>query len=330
MKTPRTRRALASAAVLALLGLGSAACSAGVDDSSGSSGSSGSAPAGAPSERPTGGAALTSADNSLDSLAADSSFAVSGAATARRDPDQTATRDPSLIKTGNVALRSDDVADARFRVQKVVDTYGGEVSERNTEVGKDGAEARARMVIRVPAADFDAALGDLEGIGDLLSSTGSAEDVTTQVIDTGVRVRLQRRSIERISVLLDRATSIRDIVDIERELSRREADLGSLEKRQAYLADQTSMGTITVSIELPPAATKEPAPAPKKDDKGFFSGLGNGWDAFGAATVTVLTGLGTVLPFAVLLLVLAFPGRLLLRRLSTRTTIRAGTTARTP
>ena len=33
---------------------------------------------------------------------------------------------------------------------------------------------------------------------------------TTQVIDTDVRVDLQRRSIERISVLLDRARSIRE------------------------------------------------------------------------------------------------------------------------
>ena len=322
MTTLRTRRALAGAAALTLLGLGAISCSAGnsgeSSDAGGSTAAGGAAQdapaAAAPAERgPANGN-----DLNTNGLSPETSFAADGAGATSSAPGTApadgTTPDPSLIKVGNVSLQSNDVAAARFDVQKVVDTYGGDVSESSTEVGKDGDEARARLVIRVPAADFEAALADLEGIGDLLSSNGSSQDVTTQVIDTGVRVTLQRRSIERISILLDRANSIRDIVNIERELSRREADLGSLEKRQAYLADQTSMGTLTVSIELPPVEKKEVVPPKKKDDKGFFSGLGNGWDAFGTATVNVLDGLGTVLPFAVLLLLIGVPLRLLLRR----------------
>ena len=93
-------------------------------------------------------------------------------------------------------------------------------------------------------------------MAELISTSSSIEDVSTQVIDTGVRVQLQRRSIDRISLLLDRASSIRDIVNIERELSRREADLGSLEKRQTFLRDQSQQATVTVSIERPARRTR--------------------------------------------------------------------------
>ena len=96
--------------------------------------------------------------------------------------------------------------------------------------------------------------------------------MTTQVLDIDVRVEAQQRSIDRIQVLFDNATSIKDIVSIEGELSRRQADLASLQAQQRYLADQTSMSTITLAVERTPAkATK---PKPKDDDEaGFLAGL---------------------------------------------------------
>ena len=86
--------------------------------------------------------------------------------------------------------------------------------------------------------------------------------MTTQVLDIDVRVEAQQRSIDRIQVLFDHATTIKDIVSIEGELSRRQADLASLEAQQNYLADQTSMSTITLAIERTPTETKPEAEGP--------------------------------------------------------------------
>ena len=107
------------------------------------------------------------------------------------------------------------------------------------------------------------------------------------MIDTDVRIRAQAQSLQRVEVLLARAESLRDIVAIEAQLTQRQAELDSLKARQAYLADQTSMSTITVYIER-----KAEARAEKKaeDDSGFLAGLGNGWGGMTA----FLTGLATV------------------------------------
>ena len=159
----------------------------------------------------------------------------------------------------------------------------------------------------------------LERAGTLENATRTAEDVTSQVIDTDVRIRAQERSLRRIEVLLDSAVSLPDVVRVESELTRRQADLDSLKQQQAYLADQTSMSTITVHVER--ARTGAPRPA---DDEpaGFLTGLEGGWSALttfarGLATVT-----GAVLPFAVVLALLALPAWLLLRRLGARRTAR--------
>jgi hypothetical protein len=220
-----------------------------------------------------------------------------------------------VISTGNVQLRSDDVDQAIFEVRKVVDEYRGMVSEDDTQTDEDGGALRSRMVLRIPTADFDDAMAELEQIGTLVSSKRQTADVTTQVLDMDVRVEAQQRSIDRIQVLFDNATSIKDVVAIEGELSRRQADLASLEAQQRYLADQTSLSTITLSVERTPAKAEA---KPDTDDAGFLAGLSGGWNALKSFLVAMATVAGALLPWLVLALVLAVPAWPLIRRLRRR------------
>jgi hypothetical protein len=222
-----------------------------------------------------------------------------------------------VISTGNVQLRSDDVGQAIFDVRKVVDEYRGTIAEDDTETDDDGAPLRSRMVVRIPTADFDHAMTELEKVATLVSSKRQSQDVTTQVLDMDARVESQRRSIDRIQVLFDHATSIKDIVSIESELSRRQADLESLESQQRYLADQTSMSTITLSIEHTPAKAE---PKPEHRDAGFLAGLSGGWGAMKTFLAGAATVAGALLPWVLLALVPAIPGWPLARRLRRRTT----------
>jgi hypothetical protein len=179
------------------------------------------------------------------------------------------------------------------------------------------------MVLRIPTADFDDAMTELEKVATLVSSKRQSADVTTQVLDTDVRVEAQQRSIDRIQVLFDHATSIKDVVSIEGELSRRQADLASLEAQQRYLADQTSLSTITLAVERTPDKAK---PKPEQHDAaGFLSGLSGGWGALKTFLVGASTVAGALLPWLLLALVLAVPGWPLLRRLRRREPAAAAT-----
>ncbi|KAA1426830.1 DUF4349 domain-containing protein [Nocardioides antri] len=221
--------------------------------------------------------------------------------------------DRKLIAKGNVSLESDDVEAAVVDVQEITDRYFGEITERETTTNDEGELKTARLLLRIPVDDFTAALADLEQAADLQSSSSGSEDVTTKVIDTQVRIRAQRRSLRRVEFLLDRAQSISDIIRIEGQLTRRQADLDSLEQRLDYLQNQTSMSTITVNISLPPPEKKKE----KKDEpeeSGFLAGLSNGWDALKSFGTDVATLTGQVLPFAVVLLLIGGPLWLLVRR----------------
>ena len=96
------------------------------------------------------------------------------------------------------------------------------------------------------------------------------------------------------------------------------------QRQAAYLRGQTSMSTITVSIdEIPAKATKK-----HEDSTGFIAGLSAGWDALAAFAVALATAFGAVLPWLVVLLVLGLPAWLVGRRLRRR--VSAGRTGRTP
>jgi hypothetical protein len=83
--------------------------------------------------------------------------------------------------------------------------------------------ARDRSVVRNARLELD--VGDVAAVSGRLRSV-AADDVTDQVADLDGRLASQRAGVVRIRALLDKATSVGDVVLIESELTQREADLG--------------------------------------------------------------------------------------------------------
>ncbi|WP_067439154.1 DUF4349 domain-containing protein [Nocardioides jensenii] len=314
MTKPLTRLAvpLLAAGLIALTG-----CSSGDDSDSGSYSPTESR-ADVQSDVQLGDRAenLTDADGDPGPAASQAPSTASENAPEKSGAGRTAPQDKAVISTGTVSLRSEDTEQARFDLQKVLDAHEGTIDEENTSTDDGGKVDNTRLVVRLPVTEFDQAMTDLAGVAELTGSSRSSEDVTTQVIDNDVRIRAQEKSLERIEVLLARASDIADIVSIEAQLSSRQAELDSLKSQQAYLRDQTSLSTITIHLEHEDATAKE-----KKDDdqhNAFVGGLLDGWNAltgFGAGLATVV---GALLPFAVVIGLLGIPVLVLWRRLRTR------------
>lgn len=321
-------RILIPALMVAALALTGCAGDSG-DSGSSESSAGGDAPAAAraePRELADGFAADTDAELADNADSADSAGDASAAKPekARSAPDSLVGQEQALIKKGNVALRADDVGRAQIEVQKVVDKYAGQVTDEKSQSDDDGKAAFTRMVLRVPSEDFGKAIEELKDVAELESATTNQDDVTAEVIDVRTRLQVQKRSIARISVLFQQAQSIRDIMAIESELSQRQADLESLEQQAAYLANQTTLSTIVVSIDKIP----EKKPAPKDDDdSGFVAGLSAGWGALTTFAVGLATALGALLPWLVVLALVGIPTLLLVRSLRRRTPAPAAETA---
>lgn len=215
----------------------------------------------------------------------------------------------AVISTGQVTLHAAELARARSEVMRLVTSWGGTVADEQTESDDRGRITDSTLTLRVPTERFDAAMNALGGIGEVEQQSRTSEDVTTQVIDNRARVRAAERSIRSIERLLGRATRLSDIIAIESDLARRQADLDSLEQQEAYLSDQTSLSTIAVYLSRPVPHGKK-----KTEAKGFLAGLDSGWSGLQAATVVALTLMGTLFPFALVALLVGFPLWFVVRR----------------
>lgn len=250
---------------------------------------------------------------SLDESAPDSAGSGVGTDTDAAAP-VSAPRAPAIerhvISQGTVSLISDDVAQARRDVQRIVDARQGTITEEETTTDDDGDATYSRMVVRIPSSSFGETVLELEQVAELRTSQTTSEDVTTEVIDTEVRVRAQESSLRRVEQLLARARSLKDIVWIESQLTQRQSELDSLKSRRAWLADQTSDSTITIDVER-----EQPEEAAgEKQEAGFLVGLTGGMKALGAAASAIATIAGALLPFVLVLVVLGAPMWLLVRR----------------
>ncbi|WP_310963196.1 DUF4349 domain-containing protein [Nocardioides terrisoli] len=217
--------------------------------------------------------------------------------------------DRKVIATGSLDLTTRAVADARQRAEALAKGFAGFVADEEATSDRHGRLRTVDLTLRVPSKSFDAAMDSLSRVGTLRHRQQSAQDVTTQVLDVAARVRAQRASVRSIERLYARATTIGQIMSIEAQLSKRQARLDSLERQQKYLADQTSLSTITMTIQR----TGRAAPAPVSHS-GFVGGLSDGWHALTRVAAGVLTAVGAVLPFALLGAVLLGPAWLVVRR----------------
>ncbi len=218
----------------------------------------------------------------------------------------------ALISTGQITLHTDRVSRARQEVQRLVSAWGGVVADEDTVSDARGRVAESTLTLRVPSPRFAEAMRALAGLGEVEHESRSSEDVTTRVIDNEARIRAAERSVRKIEDLLSRARDLGDIIAIESDLARRQADLDSLRSQQAWLTDQTSLSTINVYLSRPELAREE------ETRLGFLAGLARGWHALTGAMVLGLTALGAVLPFAVLVLLLGVPAWVLVRRRTAR------------
>lgn len=227
----------------------------------------------------------------------------------------------SVVSSGTISLEGEDVRATRREVQRVVDAQGGEITDETSESDAEGDPAYVRLVVRVPSAEFGETMSALEQVGVLRTSDRGSEDVTTEVIDTGVRVRAQEASLRRVELLLADARDLKDIIWIESQLTSRQAELDSLRSQQSWLADQTSLSTITVDISR--HQVLEDAPEDDEKPAGFLAGLDGGTKALGAVVMILTTVVGALLPFAAVGLLLGLPVWLVVRR-------RRGAAARPP
>jgi hypothetical protein len=161
-----------------------------------------------------------------------------------------------LIWAGSLTLEVDNPDAAVLQAKELVKNAGGYVEET-----KDSSFGTITLRLRIPSAVFQETFVGLEKLGKIKLRTLSGRDVTEEYIDVEARLKNKTALRDRLKQLLEDASDIKDILEIEAELNRVQTDIDSMEGRIKALKEKTDLATMELALMRTPPS---PQPKPKR------------------------------------------------------------------
>lgn len=212
----------------------------------------------------------------------------------------------SVIRTGQISLEVSDPDAAAQEAAEIAERAGGSVESMTVHRASADTAAGADLALRVPADRLDETFEALTGVGEVVTQSRSAVDVTAEHVDLQARVAALEESVDRLKTLMAGADTTTELIEAESALSQRQQELDGLRAQLKSLEGQVDEATIWVSL-----STKSALPG--GGPANFWEGLLAGLDSLGAAGAGALVVLGILLPWLALAALLALAIVLIVR-----------------
>lgn len=199
-----------------------------------------------------------------------------------------------LIRTGFLTFETDNLKEASQFLNEQVKKFDAYIA--NEDEFTDHGRISRTINIRVPVDSFDelvAAITDFAG--HLEQKNINQEDVTQQYVDIEARLRNKRELEKRFLELLQKATKVEELIQVEAQLANVRAEIESLEMQMQHLTKRIDYSTLVVTYYQKQTATRA-----------FGNRLGNALQAGWQNLVSFLIWMISVWPFVIIAIALLF------------------------
>ena len=220
-----------------------------------------------------------------------------------------------IIRNATLTLEVEQPSKAMQRIASVAESRGGFVvtsdSRQQTAANGEHAYEIITVELRVPAAQFDAALNDIRAAGGSVTAQKiTGKDVTEEYIDLEARLRTQRALEAQLLEIMKRSQEVADAISVQRELTNVRTEIERVEGRRRFLETQASLSTINVTLQ---------PPAPLIATRGFFNGVGTAFgEGVGIAADITLFFIRLLLALIPVVIFIGLPAYFILRYLARR------------
>jgi hypothetical protein len=208
--------------------------------------------------------------------------------TEQAQPVEVEAESKKIIKTGRMGLDVDDIVAAKAGIDGMVARGGGYYSSENFH--ESDRTSTYTLSVRIPSANYETFISSLEtsGYGNVTYKNIDAKDVTEEFLDIETRLANKRSYLERYRELLRRASTIKEVMEIEEQIRPLEEEIESAEGRLRYLGDRVSYSTLDITLEQ----AKDYKYIPAKGQK-FWERIkrasGTGWDILKTLVLGIIT-----------------------------------------
>ena len=200
-----------------------------------------------------------------------------------------------LIRTGSASIEVEKLDPAIIEVRELAAKLGGYVANSSITGGRDQVRS-ATLELKIPAAQYDQAIGGLGNIGKVEAVNTSVEDVGEEYVDITARATNAKRLEERlVNLLTTRTGKLEDVLAVERELARVREEIERYEGRLRFLKTRAAVSTLAITVHEPmPILGQNPG------DNPIIGALKQAWRNFVGFVAWFIASLGVLVPAGVI------------------------------
>jgi hypothetical protein len=156
-----------------------------------------------------------------------------------------------IMKEGDILIEVEKLTEAKLSLDSIVKQNLGYYEK---EIFKNSMYTQNYdLKIRMPSANFDVVIKSLEeGIGTILDKNINAKDVTEEYVDLEIRLDNNRAYSDRYKKMLNKATTIKEMIAIQEKIRHIEKQVDSNLGRMKYLSNRVQFSTLSVILTQVP------------------------------------------------------------------------------
>jgi hypothetical protein len=141
---------------------------------------------------------------------------------------------------GNLRLKVTNASDVLSHAAKVCEEAGGYVETLTIDT----------VILRVPVVQFRPLFAKLLGLGEIMSRSITAQDVTDAFTAMDLRLRILKASRDRLVALLPKATTARAKLDLLSEIRRLTEEIDQLDRYLTQIQSLAQFSRISLNVEV--------------------------------------------------------------------------------
>lgn len=161
-----------------------------------------------------------------------------------KNPDY---QEQKIIKTAHLAFETKNLDETHKKILQLVQQNKGFL--QTDSQNKSYNQVTQSLVIRVPTQNFNTMLeGISEGVDFFDQKDISRKDVSEEFVDLTARLKAKRELENRYLELLKKAKNVKEMLEIERELSNIREEIEAKQGRLNYLQNKVSLSTLHIEF----------------------------------------------------------------------------------
>lgn len=178
-----------------------------------------------------------------------------------------------IIKTAEIDLETKNYTKAIESIISTVKEKGGYIQSSKSYGSYDDNSRGANYVIRMPKSYFDEFITNVGNLGKITSSSTQGENISSQYYDTEAHLKALKVQEDRLLELLKKSGSLKDILEIENQLSNVRYQIESLTSSLKNWDNQVDYSTININVHEVSVLTVKPVSLGDKIKKTFNDSL---------------------------------------------------------